>query len=69
MAKFAICACVITLDSVQVGDVEVKGSRGELYQEMRKRIEGQRVRPSSKASLEAAASSTPSDGSHPPLGT
>jgi hypothetical protein len=27
------------------------------------------VRPSSKASLEAAASSTPSDDSHPPFGT
>ena len=27
------------------------------------------VRPSSKASLEAAASSTPSEGSHPPFGT
>ena len=27
------------------------------------------MRPSSKASLEAAASSTPSDDSHPPFGT
>lgn len=38
-------------------------------QEWGRRTDGQRVRPSSKASREAAASSTPSVGSHPPLGT
>lgn len=43
--------------------------RKAIRQEWGRRTDGQRVRPSSKASREAAASSTPSVGSHPPLGT
>ena len=43
--------------------------RGQMGQEVGRRGRGQRRRPSSKASLDAAASSTPSVGSQPPLGT
>ena len=43
--------------------------RGQMGQEVGRRGRRQRRRPSSKASLDAAASSTPSVGSHPPLGT
>lgn len=38
-------------------------------QEVRRRRKEQRLRPSSKASREAAASRTTSDGSQPPFGT
>lgn len=43
--------------------------RGEENQEVRRRREGQRVRPSSKASRKAAFSSFTSDDSQPPFGT
>lgn len=42
---------------------------GEMNQEVERRREGQRLRPSSKASREAAASRTKSDASQPPFGT
>lgn len=41
----------------------------EDHQEMNRRKSGQRLRPSSKASREAALSNVTSDNSHPPLGT
>ena len=43
--------------------------RGQMGQEAGRRGRGQRRRPSSKASLDAAASSPLSVGSQPPLGT
>jgi hypothetical protein len=43
-------------------------NRGDENQEVRRGRE-QRVGPSSRASLEAAASNCTSDGSQPPLGT
>ena len=53
-------------------DGQCKSRRGAMKRgndQVRRRLEGQRLRPSSKASREAAASRTTSDCSQPPFGT
>jgi hypothetical protein len=53
-------------------DGQGKSRRGAMKRgndQVRRRLEGQRLRPSSKASREAAASRTTSDCSQPPFGT